>query len=86
MNGVVVPFHRALPYAIAQRPLALSVHHCTVYRVPKNIPLDPDLKMAGMNIALAKNNLKLTTANYLPVLSLQVSKTPAQDLLLNAWG
>jgi outer membrane protein TolC len=54
-----------------------------------------DMQIAGMNIALAKNNLSLTNADILPVLSLQASNTlarpipsgtPAQDLFLNAWG
>jgi outer membrane protein TolC len=55
----------------------------------------PDLKITEMNVALAKNNLKLTNADLLPTLSLQASNTlarpipnvsPAQDLFLNAWG
>lgn len=55
----------------------------------------PDLKMAERNIDIARSNLKLTKANYLPTLSLQASNTlarpipnisPAQDLFLNAWG
>lgn len=55
----------------------------------------PDLKIAETNIALAKNSLKMTKADYLPTLSLQASNTlarpipyvsPAQDLFLNSWG
>ncbi len=55
----------------------------------------PDMKIAETNIALAKNGLSLTKADYLPTLSLQASNTlarpipnvsPAQDLYLNAWG
>lgn len=55
----------------------------------------PDMKIAETNIALARNSLKLTKADYLPTLSLQASNTlarpipnvsPAQDLFLNAWG
>ncbi|MDR1504096.1 MAG: TolC family protein [Prevotella sp.] len=55
----------------------------------------PDMKIMEKNTALAQNNLKLTKADYLPVLSLQASNTlarpipnvsPAQDLYLNAWG
>lgn len=55
----------------------------------------PDLQIAGSNIRLAKNNLKLTKSDILPSLSLQTSNTlarpipnisPAQDFYLNAWG
>ena len=55
----------------------------------------PDMKIAETNIALAKNGLSLTKADYLPTLSLQATNTlarpipnvsPAQDLYLNAWG
>lgn len=55
----------------------------------------PDMRIAQANIDLARNNLKLTRADYLPSLSLQASNTlarpipnvsPAQDLYLNAWG
>lgn len=55
----------------------------------------PDMKIAESRIALARNNLKQTKADYLPALSLQAGNTlvrplpnvsPAQDLFLNAWG
>lgn len=55
----------------------------------------PDLQIAGSNIRLAENNLKLTKSDILPSLSLQASNTlarpipnisPAQDFYLNAWG
>lgn len=55
----------------------------------------PDLKMANTNLSLAKNNMELIKANYLPSLSLQISNTlnrpipyssPSQDLFINSWG
>lgn len=55
----------------------------------------PDMRITNTNIDLAKNNLKITNADYLPALSLQVGNTfqrpipnvsPAQDLYMNAWG
>ncbi|WP_255498612.1 TolC family protein [Dysgonomonas sp. ZJ709] len=55
----------------------------------------PDIQITRTNMALAKNNLKLTKADLLPSLSLQASNTlarpipntsPVQDFYLNGWG
>lgn len=55
----------------------------------------PDMQIARTNIDLAKNSLKITKADYLPNLSLQLSNTfqrpipntsPVQDLYINSWG
>lgn len=55
----------------------------------------PEMRIASTNIDLAKNSLKLTKADFLPSLSLQVGNTfqrpipstsPVQDLYLNSWG
>lgn len=55
----------------------------------------PQMRMARSNIALAKNNLDITKADFLPSLTLQLGNTfqrpipytsPAQDMFLNSWG
>ena len=55
----------------------------------------PDMMISRTNIDLAKNNMKIVKADYLPSLSLQVGNTfqrpipntsPVQDLYLNSWG
>ena len=55
----------------------------------------PQMRIAKTNIALAKNNLEITKADYLPSLSLQFGNTfqrplpntsPVQDLFIDSWG
>nr|WP_297167251.1 TolC family protein [uncultured Dysgonomonas sp.] len=55
----------------------------------------PQMRIAKTNIALAKNNLEITKADYLPSLSLQIGNTfqrplpntsPVQDLFIDSWG
>lgn len=55
----------------------------------------PEMKISDMHKRVAETNLKITKADYLPSLSLQVGNTlqrpipnvsPAQDLFLNTWG
>lgn len=55
----------------------------------------PQMRITKTNIALAKNNLEITKADFLPTLSLQVGNTfqrplpntsPVQDMFLNSWG
>lgn len=53
-----------------------------------------NMKIANVNIDIAKTNLKLIKADFLPSLSLQASNTlarplntsPVQDLYMNSWG
>lgn len=55
----------------------------------------PQMRIAKTNIALAKNNLEITKADFLPSLSLQFGNTfqrplpntsPVQDLFIDSWG
>lgn len=55
----------------------------------------PDMRISKTNLDLARNNLKITKADFLPDLSLQFGNTfqrpipntsPVQDLYLNSWG
>lgn len=55
----------------------------------------PELKIACQNIAVARENIFITKANYLPSLSLGASNTlsrpisgssPTQDLFMNTWN
>lgn len=55
----------------------------------------PDMRISKTNLDLARNNLKITKADFLPALSLQFGNTfqrpipntsPVQDLYLNSWG
>lgn len=55
----------------------------------------PDMRISKTNLDLARNNLKITKADFLPALSLQLGNTfqrpipntsPVQDLYLNSWG
>lgn len=55
----------------------------------------PDMRISKTNLDLARNNLKITKADFLPALSLQFVNTfqrpipntsPVQDLYLNSWG
>lgn len=55
----------------------------------------PDMKIQNQNINLAKNNLKIVKADFLPALSLQFGNnfqrpipntSPTQDLYVNTWG
>lgn len=55
----------------------------------------PDMRISKTNLDLARNNLKITKADFLPSLSLQFGNTfqrpipytsPVQDLYLNSWG
>lgn len=55
----------------------------------------PQMRIAKTNIALAKNNLEITKADFLPSLSLQFGNTfqrplpntsPIQDLFIDSWG
>lgn len=55
----------------------------------------PEIRIAKTNIALAKNNLDITKADFLPSLSLQFGNTfqrplpntsPVQDLFIDSWG
>jgi len=55
----------------------------------------PGIRIARTNIDLAKNNLAIAKADYLPGLSLQAGNTfqrpvpnssPVQDLYINSWG
>lgn len=55
----------------------------------------PQMRIAKTNIALAKNNLDITKADFLPNLSLQFGNTfqrplpntsPVQDLFIDSWG
>lgn len=55
----------------------------------------PEMRIAKTNIALAKNNLDITKADFRPSLSLQFGNTfqrplpntsPVQDLFIDSWG
>lgn len=55
----------------------------------------PQMRIAKTNIALAKNNLEIIKADFLPSLSLQFGNTfqrplpntsPVQDLFIDSWG
>lgn len=55
----------------------------------------PDIRISKTNLDLARNNLKVTKADFLPALSMQFGNTfqrpipntsPVQDLYLNSWG
>lgn len=55
----------------------------------------PEMKIAKTNTDIARTGLKITKADYLPSLSLQVANTfqrpipntsPVQDLYINSWG